>query len=98
VTRIEAGNPDAILVWTDPANDNHHDELSVIYTLDRQLRPLSVTVNDQYQVGCEALVREGKIPPLPSTDPIEELRTVRWWNGQSFEDVTVPRRQAVPKR
>jgi hypothetical protein len=97
VIRIEAENSNGVLVWINH-NGSQGPDLVAIYTLDEQLRPVSVGVSDDYEVNRATLARAGQIPPLPATDPVEELRTVRWWTGDRFVDLATPATLPRPPR
>ena len=75
-------------------DDHGHDvgeyQGEVIYTLDSQLRPLEVALNDGFQTATDALVRRKLIPVPPSSPAIDEVGTVRWWDGTRFIDASVP--------
>jgi hypothetical protein len=63
----------------------------VIYTLDADLRPLSIDVNDAFDAGVRALAGRKLIPEPPSTPAIDEVQTIRWWDGARFIVLTAPR-------
>jgi len=97
VIRIEAENSNGVLVWINH-DDSHAAGLNVIYTLDEQLRPLSVGVADDYETDRAMLARAGLIPSPPAPDPVDELRIVRWWTGGRFVDLMVPATLPRPPR
>jgi hypothetical protein len=68
----------------------------VVYTFDTELRPLSVGLYDGYDLACRALAGSGAIPLLPKTPAFDEVRTVRWWDGARFVDLTAPARVPGP--
>jgi hypothetical protein len=95
VMRIEAANPEAITVWVCHFLDLIEpypgiNSADVIYTLDRRLRPIAVAVGDHFNAACEQLARLGRVSSCPTEEQLEELGSVRWWNGTGFEDLTVP--------
>lgn len=63
---------------------------SVVYTFDAQLRPVSVGLGSNFEAACRSVAARGYVPPLPATPVIEEVRTVRWWDGSRFVDLRAP--------
>lgn len=62
----------------------------VVYTFDSRLRPLSVGLGTNFEAACRAVASKGYVPPLPASPVIEEVRTVRWWDGNRFIDLKAP--------
>ncbi len=62
----------------------------VLYTLDAQLRPVSVGLSSNFEAACRAVAARGYVAPLPARPVIEEVRTVRWWDGSRFVDLRAP--------
>jgi hypothetical protein len=62
----------------------------VLYTLDAQLRPVSVDLSDGFERAAAALVRRKLIPPPPASPAIEQVRTIRWWDGARFLELRTP--------
>ena len=91
VIRINVDSASRITVWVAPAHDTEgQPRPDVIYTLDADLRPLSVGVNDAFDAGVRALAGRKLIPEPPSTPAIDEVQTIRWWDGSRFIDLTAP--------
>jgi len=68
----------------------------VVYTFDSRLRPLSVGLGTNFEAACRAVASKGYVPPLPASPVIEEVRTVRWWDGNRFIDLKAPAPAANP--
>lgn len=91
VIRIAVDEESRITVWVAPAHDTEAlPRPEVIYTLDADLRPLAIGVNDAFDASVGALAGRKLIPPPPATPVIDEVRTVRWWDGSRFIDLTAP--------
>jgi hypothetical protein len=60
-----------------------------IYRLDGNLRPISVSIANGYQMVNEELTRLGRIPPLapPRVDPAREFLPILHWAGNRFVEV-----------
>jgi hypothetical protein len=93
VTRISVDSGSRITVWVAPAHDfEAQPRPEVIYTLDADLRPLSVSLNDAFDASVRALAGRKLIPEPPATPAIDEVQTVRWWDGTKFVSLIAPPR------
>jgi len=90
ITRVHVDDLSRVVVWINHGQDVGEYQGEVIYTLDAQLRPLEVALNDGFQTATDALVRRKLIPVPPPSPAIDEVRTVRWWDGTRFIDAPVP--------
>ena len=91
VVRINVDSAAHITVWVSPAFDVPMDNgPDVIYTLDADLRPLAVNVNDAFDAAVRALAGRKLIPDPPATPAVNEVQTVRWWDGTRFIDLAAP--------
>ena len=90
ITRVHVDGLSRVVVWINHGHDVGEYQGEVIYTLDSRLRPLDVALNDGFQTATDALVRRKLIPVPPSSPAIDEVGTVRWWDGTRFIDVSVP--------
>jgi hypothetical protein len=94
VKRINVDSGSRILVWVAPAHDTGVlPGPEVIYTLDADLRPLSVSLNDAFDASVRVLAGRKLIPEPPATPAIDEAQTVRWWDGTRFVSLTAPPRR-----
>jgi hypothetical protein len=80
----------SVVVWVDFGQDSD-TTASVFFTLDRQLRPVRVDTADTFDAGCSQLVRKGIIPAFRPGEGLEQLRSVLWWNGRAFVELTARR-------
>jgi hypothetical protein len=91
VIRIGVDSGSRITVWVAPAHDfETQPRPEVIYTLDADLRPLSIGVNDAFDAAVRALAGRKFIPEPPSTPAVGEAQSIRWWDGTRFIDLTAP--------
>ncbi|MFO7693619.1 MAG: hypothetical protein R6V57_11085 [Vicinamibacterales bacterium] len=90
ITRVHVDGFSRVVVWINHGHDVGEYQGEVIYTLDSQLRPLEAALNDGFQAATDALVRRKLISAPPSSPAIDEVRTVRWWDGTRFIDASVP--------
>ena len=81
VVGLDVDSLSRIVVKVDHAADAVQPGGGVVYTFDAELRPLSVGLYDSFDFACQTLVGMGAIPSLPKTPAIDEVRTVRWWDG-----------------
>ena len=90
ITRVHVDGFSRVVVWINHGQDVGEFQGEVIYTLDSDLRPLEVGLNDGFQTATDALVRKKLIPPPPASPAIDEVRTIRWWDGTRFIEAPVP--------
>ena len=90
ITRVHVDDLSRVVVWINHGQDVEEYQGEVIYTLDAQLRPLEVALNDGFQTATDALVRRKLIPVPPSSPAVDEVGTIRWWDGTQFIDASVP--------
>ena len=90
ITRIHVDDLSRVVVWINHGQDVGEYQGEVIYTLDSDLRPLAVGLNDGFHAATDALVRRQLIPRPPASPAIDEVRTIRWWDGTRFVDASVP--------
>jgi hypothetical protein len=94
VIRISVDGGSRIIVWVSQGHDTEvRPTPEVIYTLDADLRPLSVNLNDAFDASVRALAGRKFIPEPPATPAISEVQTVRWWDGTKFVSLTAPPRR-----
>jgi hypothetical protein len=90
VTRLDVDALSRIVVWVDHSAGWDPAHAGAIYTLDAELRPLSAGVNDEYRVACSVLEQKRLVPRMPNTPGVDEIDSIRWWDGAKFVDLKVP--------
>jgi hypothetical protein len=80
----------SVVAWVDYAADFYGSAL-VFFTLDRQLRPVRVDAADTFETACLELARRGSIPRFAPREGLEQLRSVRWWNGSTITELKAQR-------
>jgi hypothetical protein len=79
----------SVVAWVNFGED-FGVQAPVVYTLDRQLRPIRIEPSDTFETGCLELVRRRAIDPYAPGTGLRQLRSVLWWNGSDLVDVLPP--------
>ena len=91
VMRISVDGLSHIIVWVNHVLDWEPNLGEVIYTFDADLRPLSAVPSDSYAAAYRSLQAKQLIAAPADSSPGEDRFPVRWWNGEHFVDLDVPR-------